>query len=248
MRTVERFWSLGGEEIPLAGATAVRNHAAPDHPLGTFLRSLRTDDVDTVLTEAHQRTATTYGRVVVDEGTPPAAEAALALHDWTPEVQLALVLPRSTPVAPPAENARAVEDDDADWACIHELFRIDHREEDARAGRPPRPEAATASAVALRRSLTPAVTYVVAERAGEPVACIAAWPGDDGIGVIEDVFVHPAHRRGGIASDLLRHAVAYARAGGAERVLIGAEVDDTPKHLYARFGFRPAAVLRSYTR
>jgi hypothetical protein len=29
-------------------------------------------------------------------------------------------------------------------------------------------------------------------------------------------------------------------------VAIGADVGDTPKHLYARFGFRPVAVARSY--
>jgi GNAT superfamily N-acetyltransferase len=246
-RTVERFWSLGAESIPLTGATAVRNRAAPDHPLGTFLCRLRTDDVEAVLAEAHHRTATAYGRVLVDPDTPAAAEAALALLDWRPEAQLALVLPRSTAVAPPADPPRPV-DGDAEWKRVHELFRIDHREEDARAGLRPRPDAATASAVALRRSLGPAVTYFVAERAGEPVACIAAWPGDDGVGLVEDVFVHPAHRGGGIATDLLRHAVGHARVGGAGAVLIGAEIDDTPKHLYARFGFRPAAVLRSHVR
>lgn len=76
--------------------------------------------------------------------------------------------------------------------------------------------------------------------------CIAAWPGDDGIGLIEDVFVHPRHRRTGVATDLLRHAVGHARARGAGPVVIGAEVGDTPKHLYARFGFQPVAVARSY--
>jgi len=47
---------------------------------------------------------------------------------------------------------------------------------------------------------------------------------------------------------MIRHAVRQARDRGAGPILIGAEVNDTPKHLYARFGFRPAAVLRSYTR
>jgi GNAT superfamily N-acetyltransferase len=102
--------------------------------------------------------------------------------------------------------------------------------------------------VALRRGLGPSVTYLLAERCGEVAGCIASWPGEGGIGVIEDVFVHPGHRRLGVATDLLRHAVTHARGHGAGPILIGSEVDDTPKHLYAGFGFRPVAVSRSYSR
>ncbi len=75
---------------------------------------------------------------------------------------------------------------DAGWCEIETLFRLDHIEEDARAGRPERPVAETRSAVLLRR--------------------------------------------------------------GSGPVLIGAEVDDTPKHLYARFGFRAIALTRSFSR
>jgi hypothetical protein len=45
---------------------------------------------------------------------------------------------------------------------------------------------------------------------------------------------------------MLRFAIGTARERGAGPVVIGAEVDDTPKRLYARFGFRPTAVTRSY--
>ena len=198
-----------------------------------------------MLAEASQRTGVSLRRVLVDPDTPPAAEARLALHDWQLDVQLHLVLPAAIAVEAPALQVRPVVDD-AGWTEVHRLFRLDHLEEDARLGRPARPEEATAAAVALRRSLGPAVTYLLAKRSGEVAGCVALWPGDAGIGVVEDVFVHPRHRRTGVATDLLRHAVTDARARGAGPIVIGAEVADTPKHLYARFGFRPVAVARSY--
>jgi GNAT superfamily N-acetyltransferase len=244
-RAMRRFWSLGSDVFALDGAKAVRNVAAPGHPLGTFLCELRTDDVPAVLAEASRRSGEPFRRVLVDPDTPPAAEAHLALHDWQLDVQLHLVPPAAVAVEAPALQVRPVVDD-AGWTEVHRLFRLDHLEEDARLGRPARPEPATTAAVALRRSLGPAVSYLLAERSGEVAGCIAAWPGEGGIGLIEDVFVHPGHRRAGVATDLLRHAVTHARARGAGPVVIGAEVGDTPKHLYARFGFRPVAVARCY--
>jgi GNAT superfamily N-acetyltransferase len=244
-RAMRRFWSLGSDVFTLVGAKAVRNLAAPGHPLGTFLCELRTDDVPAVLAEASRRSGEPFRRVLVDPDTPRAAEAHLALHDWQLDVQLHLVLPAAVAIEAAALAVRPVVDD-AGWAQVHQLFRLDHLEEDARLGRPARPEPATTAAVALRRSLGPGVTYLLAERSGEVAGCIAAWPGEGGIGLIEDVFVHPRHRRAGVATELLRHAVAHARVRGAGPVAIGAEVEDTPKHLYARFGFRPVAVARSY--
>jgi GNAT superfamily N-acetyltransferase len=244
-RAMRRFWSLGSDVFALDGAKAVRNVAAPGHPLGTFLCELRTDDVAAVLAEASRRTGVSFRRVLVDPDTSPAAEAHLALHDWQLDVQLHLVLPAAVAVEAPALQVRPVVDD-AGWTEVHRLFRLDHLEEDARLGRPARPEPATRAAVALRRSLGPGVSYLLAERSGEVAGCIAAWPGEGGIGLVEDVFVHPRHRRAGVATDLLRHAVAHVRAHGAGPVVIGAEVGDTPKHLYARFGFRPFAVARCY--
>jgi GNAT superfamily N-acetyltransferase len=244
-RVMRRFWSLGSDVLALEGATAVCNRTAPGHPLGTFLCELRTPAVPDVLDEASRLMGAPVRRVLVDPDTPPEVEAHLALHDWQLDVQLHLVLPASTPVDAPAVRVRPVVDD-ADWTEIRRLFRIDHLEEDSRLGRPARPEQATTSAVALRRSFGPQVAYMLAERSGEVAGCIACWPGEDGTGLIEDVFVEPRHRGFGVATDLLRHAVTHARAHGAGQIVIGAEVGDTPKHLYARFGFRPVAVARSY--
>ena len=65
---------------------------------------------------------------------------------------------------------------------------------------------------------------------------------------MEDLFTVPAFRRRGVATALIAHAVGDARDRGAGPVLIGADPDDSPKHMYAAMGFRPLCVLRSYTR
>lgn len=246
----ERFWSLGGERLDIDGAALVRHPAASDQPAGTFLTAVRTasaEHLEEVLARCDGLVDGGCRRVVVDAATPPVVQAHLAIEDWTPTTQLQLVLPAGAD-GPGARTAARPLTTDEDWARITELFRIDHLEEDAHHARNARPESVTASAVALRRSLTPAATWFAAERDGEFVAMIAAWPGDRGTGVIEDVFVRPGARHAGLAGGLLRFAVEHVRSRGAGPVLIGAETDDTPKHLYTRFGFRPAAVLHSWVR
>ncbi len=63
--------------------------------------------------------------------------------------------------------------------------------------------------------------------------------------MIEDIFVHPDHRRQGIATAMLGTVVERLRDQAARPVVIAADADDTPKQLYAGLGFRPFAVSRS---
>lgn len=262
-RTVMGFWSLGGEVERRPGHRIVRNRSAPRHPLGNFTFAVRdAASLEALLGPAASQD-TALRRVVVDRDTPAEVEAELALHGWENEQQLQLVLPEATPVPAPTDPRLAAVTTDGQWRAIEQLFRIDHLEEDHRRGRDPRPASTTAAAVALRRSLTAGARYLVAQpsqasRRSAPsgswpsphdvgvAGCIAVWVSDDGVGMIEDVFVHPDARGAGVATQLLRFAVTEARGRGAGGIVIGAEIDDTPKHLYARFGFRPAAVLRSY--
>ncbi|SDL21976.1 Acetyltransferase (GNAT) family protein [Glycomyces sambucus] len=228
-RVATAFWMLGAESTVHAGFEVVRHAAAPDHPLGTFVHRVR--DAAAMAVIAAGEDAVVPGRLLVDADTPGEVEAVAALHDWTVEHLLLLELPKSTVVPEPEGLEVRVAEGDDDWREIERLFRIDHLEEDSRHGTAPRPEAQTRAAVDLRRSLGPQVQYLLAERGGAVIGSIAAWPGIEGIGVIEDVFVHPGQRGAGIATQMLRHAVQRARAGGARSILIGAEVEDTPKHL-----------------
>ena len=55
---------------------------------------------------------------------------------------------------------------------------------------------------------------------GQPVGHCNAWEGIDGIGQVEDLFVHPKDRRRGIATALLSACVSLARQRGAGPVVI----------------------------
>ncbi len=44
----------------------------------------------------------------------------------------------------------------------------------------------------------------------------------------------------------LAHAVDDARSRGAGPVVIGAEVNDTPKEMYAALGFQPVCITRGW--
>jgi GNAT superfamily N-acetyltransferase len=249
LATAQRFWSLGGERLDVGDAVLVRHQEALTNPLGTFataLRSTTSRAVAATLARCDDLVDGGCRRVLIDPDTPAAVEAHLAAEDWRLEPQLQLVLPATAGPGSTNLNPRPVRDD-ADWQRLTELFRLDHLEEDAKAGRRPRPATETLAAVALRRALTPQAEYFTVERTGIPLAFFGVWV-DDRIGLIEDVFVRSDARLQGLASDMLRFAVGHVRAAGAGPVTIAAEVRDTPKHLYARLGFQPVAVTRSWLR
>lgn len=86
----------------------------------------------------------------------------------------------------------------------------------------------------------------VALRYGMPVGRLSLLHDRQGLAVVEDVVVHPAHRRRGIASALTHRAIAHhlevdpsARLGLAAAPGSGAEL------LSRRLGFRPHATVWS---
>lgn len=247
VRTVIGFWSLGGVTVQHESFREVSHPTVPEHPLGNFVHRVRDDPGAALraLVGAEGTPATAARRrVIIDDGSPAELEALLTLHDWRLERQLQLVLPSATHVGAPKSRVRPATDD-ADWEAISDLFRRDHLEEDARRGDAPRSPAQTDAAVALRRSMGSDVEYLLAEQDDRVIGCIGIWVSAEQVGLIEDVFVRAEARGAGVATDLLRHAVHHGRRRGARETIIGAEIEDTPKHLYAKFGFEPAAVLRS---
>jgi GNAT superfamily N-acetyltransferase len=91
---------------------------------------------------------------------------------------------------------------------------------------------AQAREVALRRG-----TEVLAVRkGGEPVAFVQLER--DGSGAeITQVYVHPAHRGGGLGTAITRAAIAHA--GEVEDLWICADDEERVKELYMRLGFVP---------
>ena len=81
---------------------------------------------------------------------------------------------------------------------------------------------------------------------GRDGAHLSSWPGENGVGKHEDLLTHPALGNRGVALAVIHHGVWDARERGAGPVVIGARPEDTPKRLYARLGFRPFCVCRSW--
>jgi ribosomal protein S18 acetylase RimI-like enzyme len=67
--------------------------------------------------------------------------------------------------------------------------------------------------------------------------------------MIRDLYIDPAHRRGGAARTLLAHVVAVAHAEGAHRLTLQTESGNTvAQSLYAAFGFEPVTALTTLSR
>ncbi len=84
----------------------------------------------------------------------------------------------------------------------------------------------------------------LAIRHGAPVGRCTLLHDAQGLVAVEDVVVHPVHRRLGIASVLTHAAVAnHLRTAPSDRVGLGADPGSSAEHLYRRLGFRPHATL-----
>ena len=250
-RLITRFWSVGASSADVGSALLTYRRGLEDEPTATFLHHLRpptSHELDATLTRAQQITGTPCPRVFLDAGAPGWVEAALIARDWKIDAVLQLVLPAGAAPPPRPASAPTIRSaEPADWEQLGALFRVDHEEEDRKFGRQVRPEGVTRGVVAARQQLHDPVRYFVAVDDGI-AGFVAAWPGDDGTGLIEDLFVRPADRGQKVALALIAHAVDWVRTRGADAIVIGAEPEDTPKHLYARLGFVPTDVLRTATR
>lgn len=187
-----------------------------------------------------------HRRFDVDPWTPPAFVARLTLDGYVADEDLLLVLEGELQARPAPCDIRRVETEEQ-WAGSAALHELDWLERWKRLGRTPEPSVPGAFA-ALRRKSPPDVAYWMAYHDGMPVAYAWSWQGVDGVGVVEDLFTHPDYRHRGIATALIAHGVADARARGAGPVIISADPGDTPKHMYRALGFRPIVVVRHYVR
>jgi GNAT superfamily N-acetyltransferase len=101
-----------------------------------------------------------------------------------------------------------------------------------------------ADADSARRS---GARYFLAERGGEPAASCELL-GFGGIGQVESVYTAAAHRGHGLASVVVRAAIAAARERGDDLVIIMADADDWPQRLYERLGFETVDAYLNFTR
>ncbi len=245
-----RALELGNETLKVDGARFVRNrrHAQIyDANHVTYITCESDSAVDRLLARAEREYAhCRHRRFDIVPWTPPSFVARLVLDGYTSEDDLELVLEGQLRAEPGSCDIRRVETEEQ-WVASDALHEMDWLERCERLGRRPDP-AVPGGFAALRRTTPPELRYWLAYVDGRPVAYAWSWPGPDGIGVVEDLFTHPDYRHRGIATALIAHGVADARARGAGQVIISADPTDTPMRMYAALGFRPILVVRHYVR
>ena len=247
----ERNMQLGIEEIFEAErATFVRDRRFPDIRDCNHLCNVRastSDEVDSLLARVEKEyEGIPHRAFATDFRTPPAFEARLALDGYTQEPALVMLLEGSLiGDAKPFDIVPV--DDDATWAAFDRLQALDWREYREHAGREMEPEVGLRMA-ATHRYKSPPRRYWLGLIDGEPRGYFTSWEGTEGVGQVEDLFVEEPYRHRGLATALIHHCVADARAHGAGPVVIVADPTDTPMRMYAAMGFRPVAVKRQWHR
>ncbi len=250
--TIARYLQLGNEVFEAHGATFVRNRATPRRYDANHVGLIRSDDpcdLDALLQQAEAEfKGMAHRRFDIDALTPPQVEAHLELEGGFSFVSkgLHLLLEGNLRATPRRHDIREMLHKE-DWNAYAHLLNMDHIEE-ARRQESIADLSLTPEWVAYLQAKSPAVHFWLAYVDEMPVGFFNSWPGDNGMGQIEDLFVHPDFRHQGIATALIARAVDDARARGAGPIVITADPDDTPKQMYSAMGFRPLYVGRSYVR
>jgi GNAT superfamily N-acetyltransferase len=240
--------SFGQATEDTALARYVRNPSLADIWVANHVSLVRAQDareIAEVLGHTERALAhCTHRMFIVDALTPPAFVARLALDGYTElTATLHMVLEGELRVPGASLDLRPVERNE-DWEAFSRLLRANHLEK--RVHGLQLAEEITAGVVAAHRAKAGAVQFFLAIVDGEPRAYCSSIVAPHGMGVVEDLFTLAEYRKRGIASALIAHAVAHARARGMGPMLIGAFVDEPPKALYAALGFEPRCVTRQY--
>ena len=167
---------------------------------------------------------------------PPSLEARLALDGWECEQGILMILYSELRSEAREIAIRPVENE-ADWAAYLSLKQSD----DAAAW----VRTVGSEWVAYMQRKRPQIRTWLASHGDCPVGIFSEFV-DAGLGLLEDLYVHPAARLQGVATTLVAHCVREARQRGARAVFLTARAWDTPKHMYAKMGFRPAAITQHW--
>lgn len=241
-------FALGNESFELLGATFVRNRSVPDIYDANhiqFARPQTPEEIEEFLDAVDREYAhAAHRRFDVDYRTPPEFEARLAVEGYERDDGMIMLLEGPLIGTAPEYDIRPIESE-ADWDAYWDLRLADWREHNKRTGRKAGDDVARRMYEATRMKVPP-VQYFMAYVKEKPVAYFNSWAGIEGVGQVEDLFTHPKHRKKGIATALIHHCVADARAKGAKQVVIAADPTDTPKLIYFRMGWRPVAIISHY--
>jgi GNAT superfamily N-acetyltransferase len=205
-------------------------------------------EIDGVLAAMDRHLAHTPWRVAHTDGfTPDEFLARLALDGFEERpVTLQMVLEGGLTDRGCVIDLHPVETD-ADWSALQTLV-VEDVAEGRKTGDLDLSAAFAADMVATYRAKAPDCRYHLVMQDGQPVAYGALAAAPDGVGLIEDLFTRAQHRRQGIATGLIAAFADRLRDRGCDTVFLGALATEAPKHLYARLGFRPVGLARTWIR
>ena len=205
-------------------------------------------EIEAVFAAMEANFAHTPWRVVhTDRFTPDRFLARLALDDFV-ERPAAILMALSGALADrgaPVTLRPVLQD--ADWGALLRLVIANHAERSSVDDLKLTPDFSRRM-VEVYRKKSPAYRFhlAVENDAAVAYAAYAAAPG--GVGMIEDVFTLPAARRRGVARGVIAAFVDRLHVTGSRTIFLGALADDRPKRLYARLGFQPVGLARTWVR
>ncbi|MBX9795451.1 GNAT family N-acetyltransferase [Sphingomonas sp.] len=180
--------------------------------------------------------------VIADALTDPAIEAALALAGFAVCQQLIeMVAERIDLPAPPPPVSLIPVADDASRATFAALIEADFAE----GRRTGAMDAATADGL-MAQMLGRAGYYRIIMSGGVPQGYGMAMVCPGRLGLIENLFTLPAARGQGLMSAFIAAVTEDLRDAGCDAVFLDAHADQPPKQLYARLGFVPVAMARTW--
>jgi GNAT superfamily N-acetyltransferase len=205
-------------------------------------------EIDAVLSQMETHYAHSPWRVAHTDGfTPQPFLARLAFEGFEARfLTIQMALPAHVPLARPPVDLRPVASAQ-DWRELHRLVRLNHEE-----GRTTEaielPPEFTAEVIESYRDKAPETAFHLVIAEGAAVAYGACAMAPNGLGMIEDIFTHPAHRRRGLAGGMIADFVAGLRGRGCDAVFLGALAAETAKRLYADLGFAPVSLSQTWVR
>jgi GNAT superfamily N-acetyltransferase len=102
--------------------------------------------------------------------------------------------------------------------------------------------------VASYQAKSPIGRFYLVTLGGKAVAYGSLAAGPHGAGIIEDLFTLPSHRGRGIASGMIAAFTRLLQDEGCGTVFLGALVGERARHLYAKLGFRPVLLTRTWVK
>lgn len=240
------FRRQGHAAIDVDGVTVVATPAHPDTWDANWVAAGPGVSAAAVFAVLERHFAGAPWHVVqVDSLSEPEIEASLALAGFQAQSTLIEMATAAVGAPHPLPAIATALVDEGNWSAFAHLVDADHREGKRTGGHDERVAAGLLEG--MRRRMGPCRYWLLYE-SDEPIGYGMTARCPNGLGLIENLFTLPMHRGRGLMSAFIVDAAQRLLHGGSDAVFLDAHAHDTPKRLYARLGFEPVAMARTWVR